>query len=250
MESVSGVDAQAILRRMVERARFVAGDTNRPACVYTNTSRMETLDSSGVVKRAKEKIYEVTVVQGMTQNRVVAVDGRWLSADEIHAQSEKEKRWRDTYAGGKGGSPLERMDQLVNERLVQRFEYTVVGRERLRDRVCWVLDFHPRSADLPEERLMDRVINLLHGRLWIDMAEDEIVRADVHTEGTLRLWGGFLGSLETFQLHLDREKSAFDVWYNRHAEVTVRARKLFSLVHVRLREFGGGFRAMDEVSVR
>ena len=244
MEPVAGVDAQAILRRMVERAQFVAGDTNRPACVYTNTSRMETLDQSGAVKRAKEKVYEVTVRQGMTQNRVVAVDGRWLTPDEIQAQSEKEKRWRDTYAGGKGGSPLERMDQLVNERLIRRFEYTVVGRERLRDQWCWVLDFRPHSTELPEDRLMDRVINLLHGRIWVSIEHDEIVRADVQTRGVLRLWGGLLSSLDTIQLALDRERSSLGVWYNRHAEVTVRARRLFSPMHVRLREFGSDFRRL------
>ena len=78
---------------------------------------------------------------------------------------------------------------------------------------------------------MDRVINLLRGRIWVSVDSDEIVRADVKTEGTLKLWGGMLGSLESFQLHLDRDRSALGVWYNRHAEGTVRARKLFSMIH-------------------
>lgn len=38
----------------------------------------------------------------MTHNRLMSIDGRPLTADESAVQSEKEKRWRDTYAGGRG----------------------------------------------------------------------------------------------------------------------------------------------------
>ena len=178
----------------------------------------------------------------MTHNRLVMVDGRPLTPEESAVQSEKEKRWRDAYAGGKGGSMVERMDQLVNTNLIQRYDFSVVGRERVRDRECWVLDFRPHAGELPVERLIDRVLNLLRGRVWISVADDEIVRAEVRTEGTLRLWGGFLGSLESFRLHLEREPSEFGPWYNRHAEVTVRARKLFTSIHARLREIGSDVR--------
>jgi hypothetical protein len=236
IEPVADVDVAVLLRRMAERAREVAKDTNLPIVVYKNLSYFETLDASGAVRRTKEKLYQVTLRRGMTHNRLVAIDGRPLTAGESEVQSEKEKRWRDTYAGAKGGSMAERMDALVNERLLSRFEFTVAGRDSVRDRPCWVLDFKPRTGDLPEDRLIDRVINLLHGRVWVSMEEHEIVRADVKTEGGLKLWGGVLGSLETFQLHLDRDRSQLGVWYPRHAEVTVRARRLFSPMHVRLRE--------------
>ncbi len=241
---VADVDVPALLRRLVERARAVAQDTNAPVYVYKSVSMYETLDSAGAVRRAKEKIYEVTLRQGMTHNRLVAVDGRSLTDTESGVLSEKEKRWRDTYAGGRGGSVMDRMDHLVNERLMERFAYTAVGRERIRDRDCIVLDFGPRAGALPEDRLIDRVINLLRGRIWVAMDEDEIVRADVRTDGTLRLWGGMLGSLESLRLHLDRDRSPHGVWYLRHTEVTVRARRLFSLVHVRLREIGSDVRVL------
>lgn len=246
MEPAGDVDVTALLRRMADRARAVARDTNAPIYVYKTVSAYETLDGDGAVKRSKEKVYQVTLRHGMTHNRLMSIDGRPLTADESAVQSEKEKRWRDTYAGGRGGSMMERMDQLVNERLLSRFEFTAVGRERVKDHWCWVLDFGPRAGELPEDRLMDRVINLLRGRIWVSVDSDEIVRADVKTEGTLKLWGGMLGSLESFQLHLDRDRSALGVWYNRHAEVTVRARKLFSMIHVRLREISSDMRRWTE----
>jgi hypothetical protein len=236
--------ASTILARMTERARQVAGDTSGPVCVYRSLSLMETLDGSGAVRRSREKVYEVTLRQGVTHNRVLAVDGRTLSEDESRAASEKEKRWRDSYAGERGGSMADRMDQLVNDELVARYEFKTVAREAIRGIDAWVLEFRPKPGDLPADRLIDRVLNLLHGRVWISVAEAEVVRAEVWTQGTLRLWGGFLGSLEFFRLHLDREPTAIGPWFNRHAEITVRGRKLFTTMHVRLREVGGDVRAL------
>jgi len=236
--------ASTILARMTERARQVAGDTSGPVCVYRSLSLMETLDGSGEVRRSREKVYEVTLRQGVTHNRVLAVDGRTLSEDESRAASEKEKRWRDSYAGERGGSMADRMDQLVNDQLVARYEFRTVAREAVRGIDSWVLEFRPKPGDLPADRLIDRVLNLLHGRVWISVAEAEVVRAEVWTQGTLRLWGGFLGSLEFFRLHLDREPTAIGPWFNRHAEITVRGRKLFTTMHVRLREIGGDVRAL------
>ncbi|MGE3310803.1 MAG: hypothetical protein AB7O66_12605 [Limisphaerales bacterium] len=240
---VGDPDVGVVLRRMSERAQAVAGATNE-AYGYSLVSYHETLDASGGVKNSKEKAYEVTLRRGMTHNRLLAINGRPLNAAESQVQSEKENRWRETYAGGRGGSRMERMDQLVNEALFSRFEFALAGREPMRGHPCWILEFKPRASDLPEERLIDRVINRLHGRIWVSIADSEIVRADVETAGTLKLWGGLLGSLETFRLHLDRDRSDPGIWYNRHTEVTVRARRLFTPIHVRLREIADGLRRL------
>ncbi|MBL9136797.1 MAG: hypothetical protein JNK85_13050 [Verrucomicrobiales bacterium] len=235
-------EASQVIRRMIERSKAVSANTNAPVCLFDKLAVYETLDSGGMVKRAKEKLYEVTIRAGMTSNHLVAVEGRRLSTEESVILSEKERRWRDSYAGGRGGGTTERMDDIVNEQLFSRFEIRCVGRERVRDRRCLVLDLKPKAGELPSDRLMDRVINLLNGQLWVDESEFEIVRAEVRTVGTLRLWGGVLGSLEFLQLHVDRERSVFGVWYNRHFEVNLRGRKLFSPMLIRAREIGSRIR--------
>jgi hypothetical protein len=244
-----GVDVPVLLDRMVVRARAVAAATNEPPYVFRKQAVNDTLDGEGEVKRSKEKVYEVTLLRGMTHNRLVSVDGVRLSAEESVALSEKERRWRETYSSGRGesggGSGAERVDQLVNEKLMGRFEFTAEGWETVRGRRCVVLAFRPKAGDLPEERLMDRVINLFRGRVWVDEEEAEIARAEVATEGTMRVWGGVLGSLERFELHLDRERSRFGVWFNRHAEIRIRARRLFSLVSMRVREIGSDLRLVE-----
>ena len=65
------------------------------------------------------------------------------------------------------------------------------------------------------------------------------------TVGAMRVWGGLLGSLEKFELHLDRERSDVGVWFNRHAEISIRARKLFSSFGMLVREVGSDLRPVD-----
>jgi hypothetical protein len=108
--------------------------------------------------------------------------------------------------------------------------------------MCYVLTFRPKAIELPEDRLLDRVINLLQGRVWVDAAEFEIARVDVETEGRLRLWGGLLGEVGSFRLHLERERSPLGAWFNRFAEASVRGRRLFLPFHMRMRELAGELR--------
>lgn len=244
VEGGGGVDVPILLKRMAERSRVVASDTNVGPYVFRKLAIRDTLDGQGEVKQSKEKVYEVTILRGMTHNRLVSVDGRELGVEESAALSEKERKWRETYSsgGGGGGSGSDRMDQIVNEKLFERYEFTVEGWEAVRGRRCVVLGFRPKTGPLPEERLMDRVLNLFRGRVWVDWEEAEMARAEVATEGPMRVWGGVLGSLERFELHLDRERSRYGIWFNRHAEIRVRARKLFSLVSMRVREVGSDLR--------
>ena len=243
-EPAPNADPPAVLRRVAERARTIATATNIPAASFRKLSISEFLDTDGEVRRATEKVYEVTLRRGMPQNRLVAVDGHELGAEESAQRSAGERRWREAYAGGGNSSPLDRMDRLVNDRLFARFEFSIAGRETVRGHSCVIIAFEPRPGPLPEERLIDRVINLLHGRIWVAENEDEIARIEAHTEGTLNLWGGILGRLEEFRLRLERDRGAPGIWFNRRTEAVVRARKLFSTVNFRLREVGGDPRTL------
>ncbi len=232
-------DATALVRAIVARARVVSEDATLPTVVYTNSSVYQTLASDGTVKRTKEKLYRVTLARGMTENELLAINGRPLAGGEHELLNEKERRWRDTYAAGRDGSSPQRMDHIINERLFARFDLEVLGEELVRQHRCWVISLRPKANPPSEERLMDRVFNRLAGRLWVDAATHEIVKVEAATQGSLRVWGGLLGALESFRIHLDREDAGRGVWFNRHLDIAVRGRKLFSPLSMRAIELAG-----------
>lgn len=242
------LDAREVIRRVVARAREVSQATNAPACTYQKRALYQTLAADGTVRREKAKLYEVIQERGLTRNRPIRLDGRALTDEESDRMATEERRWRDTYGDGAGGTSVRRMDDLINEELFQRFELTLSGSDVLRGRPCLLLDFAPREGDLPRERLVDRVINLLHGRIWVDIAEYEIARAEVRTEGVMRLWGGVLGALDSLQLRVEREPSDQGIWYNRLSDLHILGRKLFLPIRVRVQEMAEAPRPADSGS--
>lgn len=234
--------AEELLARMVERARVIGAETNRLVHHFTKTSWHEKLDAAGRVTSVREKTYEVTLERGLPHNRLVAVDGQPLPPVESERRTEGERRVRNRYSASGSGRADESVSALINDDLVARFEFTVTGREEIAGRPVLVLVFRPRPGPLPSERLADRVINLLHGTVWVDEAEAEVARADVRTEGALRLWGGFLGAVEYLEFQIDRSRTPAGAWYNRRGVFTVRARKLWESLHFRAREVAGEIR--------
>lgn len=234
--------AEELLQRMVERARRVGAETNQLVHHFHKTSWHEKLDAAGQVTGVKEKTYEVTLERGLPRNRLVAVDGQPLPPAESERRTEGERKVRNRFSASGSDRADEGVSALINDDLVARFEFTVTGRGEIAGRPVLILDFRPRRGPLPSERLADRVINLLHGTVWVDEAEAEVARADVRTEGALRLWGGFLGAVERVEFQIDRDRAPAGAWYNRRGAFTVRARKLWETLHFRAREVAGEIR--------
>ena len=154
----------------------VSALTNAPTYVYEKRGLYEFRRPDGSLRHLKEKVYEVRLYRGMTRNRLIRVDSRELAPKESQRETEGERRWRSAYTAGRTAFRDERMEDVLNEDLLARFEFQFEGRELVRGRPTIALTFRPKSADLPNERLIDRVINKLEGRIRVDEGDDEIFR--------------------------------------------------------------------------
>ncbi len=241
--------ADEIAQRMVKQASVTSTSNRRADYSYGKVSVTEHVDDEGKVTKRKEKVIRFQNGKGIVQQ--IKVDGRMLSPEELRAE-QKEIAEQDAKMT-QSSSMSRRSDnweQLLTPELMSRYAFRLAGEESLKGRRAYILMFRPRSQDLPENQLTDRVVNQLTGKLWVDAQDFEIAQADMWLLEDVTMWGGLLGSLRKFDYHVERVRLEDGVWANQLTRGEFRGRKLFGSMFVRTRSECKDFQKTTAVSNR
>ncbi len=236
--------ASDVIAKLLERAKAVGSETNRTRYVYLKTLETEELDETGKVKSRKEHIYEVSLIGGMPHPRLIRVNGKSFNKEQIQRENERQENTQRTVTSQKRPG---RREMVINEDLLNRFHYTVEGREMILGRTAVILSFKPKETRLSEQRIADRVLNKLSGRVWIDEEDSELAKIDLRLTEEVSLWGGFLGSLKELSMVMNRDRLPSGVWFNKNGVFTIQGRKLFSPLRLRARETASKIRPEGEL---
>jgi hypothetical protein len=125
------------------------------------------------------------------------------------------------------GKAYDKKDFSLSNDLFSRFQFTLAGREMVNGRAALVLDFKPRSNDLPERNIKDRFINKAAGRIWVDEEDTVLARADLHLAEKVNLLGGLVGAVNGFRYQFDRERTAEGLWFTRGVNWRLEGREVF-----------------------
>jgi hypothetical protein len=94
-------------------------------------------------------------------------------------------------------------------------QLTVVGREILDGRSMLVVDFKPPVNRVPDDSLVDDLINRGAGRAWIDEEDYTLAKLETHLLEKLNLYGGFAGAIYSGSYSFERERTPEGLWYSR-----------------------------------
>ncbi|PYU31721.1 MAG: hypothetical protein DMG28_14500, partial [Acidobacteria bacterium] len=204
-----------ILKKTIERAKWSEERKFEAKYTYTQRGTLEELDSSENVKKREERVSQVFPIDGQPYARLILKDGKPLSDKEERVEQERERKFREGLAERRRKRAQGRREDTeleLNEELVSKYQFDLTGRERVNGRPAFVLSFQPKSADLPVKRKLDRLLNKLSGKVWIDEQDYEISRADLHLAENVSAWGGMLASVRKFLFHLEQTKVDEAVW--------------------------------------
>lgn len=240
-------EGNAYVRALVQKQR------DREALLDTYTydvlSVREELDRSGAVRSRRTQSFQTFYVKGRPLRRLVAQDGQTLSADR---QARENERVAGMAADIRAGRVAIEQPGLRLSSILDRFDFRSVGREAVEGRTAVVLDFAAR----PGERDIkgDRVLRRLSGRLWVDEAEQEIVRAEVHNTEPIKVALGVGASVSRVESRFDFRKVDGAAWMPWRVLTFAEGRKLLlKSFRTRVTLTYGGFRRFDvqsEESVR
>jgi hypothetical protein len=228
-----------LLKRVQARIENVCSDSPTNRFRYVRTNVIEELDGSGKLKKRSVKTYEVRQIQGLPRSKLVIVDGRTLSPAEQKWMVSEELRLQRTLTQDKAPD-YSKPKPWLSDDILDRFDFTVIGRTNAFRRAVVMLQFKPKS-NAPNRNMTDRVVNKISGSLWVDELEAEIVRLDLHMTEPVKFWGGIIGQLDRFDWTLLRRPSPYGVWFNDSSAGTVQIRKLFTSTCFKILEQSNAF---------
>ena len=236
---------EEIVKKAIERAKRDGDQKFDTRYTYTQHSTVEELDSGERVKKHEERLLLVFPIEGESYARLIQKDGKPLSEKDARLERERERKFRQRQAERKRRKEQGQRDDddiEITEGLASKYKFTLIGSEPVNGRPAYVLSFEPRSSDLPIKRRLDRLLNKVAGRVWIDEQDFEISHADLHLAEDVSAWGGVLASLRKFLLRVDQTKVDETVWLPRYVDAYFDGRILVKTFHMKLQQQNSDFR--------
>lgn len=224
-----------ILRRVISHSNCEIAQEAEAAYAYTRATMVTHYDERGETKKQTDRVYEVYPRDGQPEIKLISENGR-----------------PPAQAGGRGEGAAqtgERAKKLeFDDDLVRRYDFRLLGREKIGGRDLAVLSFHPRVDPPDDGGMFGKLLNELSGRLWVDLEDYQLARVEVRLLNKVSFLAGIAGAVEKMEMLLIRERVAPGVWLNGSTRIDMEARRLFSRVRFRAFENCTGFHLPKEDS--
>jgi len=232
-------DGNALVRELAQKQRRWEEILN--SYTYDVDVVREELDKDGRVTKRESRRLEIFYVKGRPLRRLVAEDGRPLGADRQARvdQDVKEKVAAINQERVALETPAVRLSQIL-----ERYDFRAVGRETIDGRPAIVLEFTalPGSRPLPR----DDVLRNLAGRVWMDEAEREVVRAEVRNTAGMKFFLGLGASVSLVSGTFEFRKVGDTLWLPVRDETRAEGRMLlFKTFRKRVVHTYANFRRFD-----
>jgi hypothetical protein len=239
-----------IIQKAIERSGAVNTLHARANYLYDKYTIRENLDSKGGLKERTEKRYQVTVESGLSYLRLIQVNGETLSPSEQKKLNDREIAERAKMTDAKPGQKGDERENFLTAELVSRYQFTLLEQKIINGRNAYVLSFKPKGGELPNHKLTDRFLNQIAGKVWIDAADFEIARAELHLQSEVALWGGLIGTLRQCDYTLERTRLADGAWFNHFSHGYFEGRKLIEPMVIRTRSESSNFRRVTQTAMK
>jgi hypothetical protein len=223
-------DPREIVRRSVERDQMnwnLARD-------YTFVQRVQEnrRDRRGNLTKTEIRTSEILIMDRKFFERLIAKDDKPLTDKE---KEKADREFEKELAKWRGKNERERANALADQEKERRearefllevpeaYEFTLAGEESLAGRATWLIDAVPKSGYRPKSK-RGQWLPKMKGRLWVDQAEFQWVKAEIETVATISF--GFILARLAKGAHLGFEQTKVnnEIWLPQHAAVTAEAR--------------------------
>jgi hypothetical protein len=225
-----------ILRKVVARAKWVDQQGDHGQYSYDEVKVTEDLADDGTVKKKKEQIFHIAPIAGILYARMTKTGGKPLTGKDLKAEDDLEKKFRSRLANPKTAAEEKRKNLQVNDELLSRYTFSLIGHDTIDGRDAYLIRFSPKSPSPPEKDMLDRFLNKMAGRVWVDSVDFEAARIEIELQETVDIWVGLVGSLKKLALTIEQRRMPDGLWVPAGSNGEIQSRKFLSSSRTRFRE--------------
>ncbi len=195
------------------------------------TFNYKELDRVG--KGSKE--YQITIIEGSPYQRLIAVNGKPLSAAQA---AEEEKKQQQVEAQRRAESSSERQSRIAKwekerkrdndmmSQLTKAFDFALLGQRKMRGFTVWMLKATPRASYQPPN-METQVLRGMQGELWIDQKTYQWVKVTAQVVHPVSI-EGFLAQVEPgTRFEVEKSPVSGGTWQFTHFAMKSNAKVLY-----------------------
>ena len=232
-----------IASNVVARSKWERTQNTTAQFTFGKLRVLEEFDSNGKVTDRKQSRQEWFPINGTPFARTVEKNGKPLTDKERKAEEERAAAVRAGKKPARSPDATKRdKEWQLTDEMLARYTFKVTGQETVRGRPAWVVEFEPRSKDLPVNKLPDRVANKVAGKVWVDAEDWELARLKFWLTEEIIFIGGVAGVLRKFELLLDRARVEPNAWLPTTIDFDMAGRELLTNKRLHFREEAKDFK--------
>ena len=198
---------------------------------FDNSERDRTKDG--------DKTYAVTMLYGSPYNRLIAVNGKSLTAAE---QKKEQEKYDKAVADRQHESADQRAQRIAKyeadrkrdhtliQQLTAAFNFRLTGKRNLDGFRVYVLKATPKPGYKPVDRDSEVLLGM-EGTMWIDQKTFQWVKVEAHVIRPVKI-EGFLAVVEPgTRFEVEKRPVSGDIWFATHYSMSANAKVLMLFPH-------------------
>ena len=237
-----GLTARQIIKKASEAAkRNGIGET---VFSFLRQADVEDLDSKGNIRKGYTKTYRA-YTDGRDQE-LVKVDGKPASHQQVSREQARNRERQRRYLARKKEGGTNKSGNLVikNVDLFQeKFTPVLAGMESVNARPAYVIQLQPNKDHKLKSRTVNRFMNQLNAKLWVDKEEFHIARINAKLKKPVTFLGGLAGAVNAINISVSQKRLASDTWVDESVSANFDARIFWKTYHFRMKSRSSHFEA-------
>jgi hypothetical protein len=153
---------EEILQKIIERA--TENEKEMDNYGYDVNMKVRWLKKDGDIKKTEIREYQTAWADDLPRLELHKINSKPLNSEQQEEQQKKKKDWQKAIHNGQRPANSHRIPFTWSE-IMQKYDFTIDPGDHS---AAYVFDFHHKDIDLPVRNRLEKVLNNLDGKIWVD----------------------------------------------------------------------------------